>query len=72
MTDLGHTVECTAASHSGTVKVKVVSELTGVEIRNQDEGRFIPSLPITIMKALSSQRRNTVSLEYDEKVLIID
>lgn len=39
-------------------------------ISNQDKGRIIPSLPI-IMKALSSQRRNTVSVEYDEKVLII-
>lgn len=80
MIDVGHTGECAAASHSRNVKVKVVSELTGgrsvcvcvcvCAISNQDEERIIPSLPI-IMKALSSQRRNTVSVEYDEKVLII-
>lgn len=78
MIDVGHTGECAAASHSRNVKVKVVSELTGgrsvrvcvCAISNQDEGRIILSLPI-IMKALSSQRRNTVSVEYDEKVLII-
>lgn len=52
MIDVGHTVECTAASYSGAVKVKVVSELMagtpgggGVEISNQDEGRFIPKSP---------------------------
>lgn len=72
MIGVGHAVECTAASHSGTVKVKVILELTGGEISNQDEGRFIPSLPITVMKAPSSQRRNMLSVEYDEKVLIID
>lgn len=30
MIDVGHTAECTASSHSGTVKVKIVSELTGL------------------------------------------
>lgn len=42
------------------------------EISSQDEGRLIASLPIIIMKALSSQRRNTASEQYDENMLIIN
>lgn len=42
------------------------------EISNEHEGRFISSLPKVIIKVLSSQRRNTVSVEYDENVLISD
>lgn len=74
MVDVGHMGENAAASHSQNAKIKLVSELTGGrsvrEISNQDEGRLVPWLPIIIIKALSSQRRNTVSLEYDENVLV--
>lgn len=78
MIDIGHMGENTAASHSRNVKVKVVLELTGgrsvcvCEIGNQDEGRLIPSPPVIVIKALSSQRRNTVFVEYDENVLITE
>lgn len=40
MVDVGHAVERTAASHPGTVKVKVVSELGGGGFSNQDGDLF--------------------------------
>lgn len=76
MSDVGSMGENAAARHSQNAKIKVVPELTGGrsvwEISNQDEGRLVLWLPIIIIKALSSQRRNTVSVEYNENVLITD
>lgn len=72
MTGVGCTVECTAASHSGAVEGEGHTRTYWGEISNRDEGRLVPSLPITILKTPSSQRRNTMSVEHDKEVLIVD